>query len=87
LLLNLGYRVRELVQIGFEGAQEAPEGMPAGATVPVLELGDVRDADAGAGSHLILFQPGLAAQFPQRSAEDAVVLGVVGFASGHCNCG
>jgi hypothetical protein len=77
LLLDLGYRVGELVKVGAEGAQEVQERVPADASVAVLHLRDVRGADLGTACELLLRKPCPITQCAQSPTKGQVVTGGV----------
>jgi hypothetical protein len=82
LLLYLGYRVGELVQIGAEGIEEAQDGVPSDAPPTALDLGDVGRMDAEPNGHLLLRHVSLIAQRLERPAEHDLILSSVTHLSG-----
>lgn len=79
LLLDLGYRVGELVQVGAERTQEVQERVPADTSVAVLDLRDVRGADLDTACELLLRKPSPITQCTQSPTKgQAVTGGVVG---------
>jgi hypothetical protein len=82
LLLYLGYRVGELVQIGAEGVEEAQDGVPADPPSATLDLRDVGRMDAEPDGHLLLSYTGLIAQRLERPAEHNLISSSVTHLSG-----
>ena len=82
VLLNLGYRVCELVQIGAEGVEEAQDGVPADPPSATLDLRDVGRMDAEPDGHLLLSHTGLIAQRLERPAEHNLISSSVTHLSG-----
>jgi hypothetical protein len=82
LLLGLGYRVGELVQVGIERSKEPLDREPLDATAPSLDAGDVGRVHLKTCRKLLLRDPGLVPQDTERTAEhDQVnVSGVVAHA-------
>lgn len=70
LLLDLSYRVGELVQVGVEGGEEALNGAPLDAPAPSLDAGDVRRVHPNKGGKLLLFKAGPVAQGPEGATEN-----------------
>lgn len=71
----LADRLTQLLHIGVGRAEDSHDRVPANSSMTVLDLGQVRHPDLGAGAQLLLSEPCVVAQFSERSSEDAVILG------------
>ncbi len=68
-LLDLGYRVGELVQVGAEGVQESDDRAPARVAPPTLDVGHVRLARRYACSEHLLSDAGAFSEYSYCSSE------------------
>lgn len=71
----LADRLTQLLHVGVVRAEDSHDCVPANSSMTVLYLGDVRHSDLGACPQFLLGEPCVVAQFPERSSEDAVILG------------
>ncbi len=74
VLLDLGYRVGERVQVGAERVEKAQDGVPSNAPATALDLGHVGRMDAEPDGHLLLSHASLIAQRLERSPEHNLIL-------------
>lgn len=82
LLLHLGHRVGELVQVGAESVEEAQDCVPSDTAPTALNLGDVGRMDAESDGHLLLSHASLIAQRLERTAEYDLILSGITHLSG-----
>jgi hypothetical protein len=72
---DLNDGVGELVQVSVERVQEVQERVPAGTSMAVLDLRNVRGADIDAVCELLLRKPGPITQCTQSVTKGHVVTG------------
>lgn len=82
VLLDLGYRVGERVQVGAERVEKAQDGVPSNAPATALDLGHVGRMDAEPDGHLLLSHASLIAQRLKRTAEYDLILSGITHLSG-----
>lgn len=87
LLLSVGHRIGQLMNVNVHAAEQPHDAVPADAAMAVLKLREVRDTDVGARTHLLLGQPLLDAQLAEGTPERLVIADrCVGWrVADHCN--
>jgi len=74
LLLNLSYRVGELVQVGAERVEETQDRVPTNAAAASLDLGDVGRMNIEPDGQAVLCQASAITQGLERSTEQNLIL-------------
>lgn len=69
LLLDLSYRVGELVQIGADRIEESEHRGPSEVALSTLDAREVRAIEAGGNRHVGLRESGTGAQLAESLAE------------------
>jgi hypothetical protein len=73
LLLDLGHRVRELVEVSAEGSEESHNRAPTDVALPDLKAGDIGVARLGSGSQVRLRESSAGTQVSESAAEDDLI--------------